>query len=50
MPGGEAGVNARDRIGKRPWHNATGVMIGMSIDDELKASSGVGLLYCFVAT
>ncbi len=25
LPGGEAGVNARDRIGKGPWHNAKGV-------------------------
>ncbi|MCL4800932.1 MAG: hypothetical protein KJ025_15175 [Burkholderiales bacterium] len=32
-PGGEAGVNARDRIGKGPWHNAKGVMVAKSVDD-----------------
>ena len=32
-PGGEAGENARDRIGKGPWHNAKGVMIAKSVDD-----------------
>src|SRR6476660_10623914 len=24
LPGGDAGVNARDRIGKGPWYNAKG--------------------------
>jgi hypothetical protein len=33
LPGGDAGVNARDRIGKGPWFNAKGVMIAKSIDD-----------------
>jgi hypothetical protein len=32
-PGGEAGVNARDRIGKGPWHNAKGVMVAKNLDD-----------------
>ena len=32
-PGGEAGVNARDRIGKGPWQNAKGVVIATSVDD-----------------
>jgi hypothetical protein len=32
-PGGEAGVNARDRIGKGPWQNAKGLTIASSIDD-----------------
>ena len=32
-PGGEAGVNARDRIGKGPWQNAKGVVVAKSIDD-----------------
>jgi len=32
-PGGEAGVNARDRIGKGPWHNAKGVMVAKSVDE-----------------
>src|SRR5215475_7083873 len=32
-PGGAAGVNARDRIGKGPWVNAKGVTVAKSIDD-----------------
>lgn len=32
-PAGEAGVNARDRIGKGPWYNARGVMIASSVDN-----------------
>jgi hypothetical protein len=32
-PGGDAGVNARDRIGKGPWHNAKGVRIAQSVED-----------------
>ncbi|HEY6002842.1 MAG TPA: hypothetical protein VIV57_08190 [Anaeromyxobacter sp.] len=32
-PGGEAGVNARDRIGKGPWKNAKGAVIATSLDD-----------------
>jgi hypothetical protein len=31
MPGGDAGVNARDRIGKGPWRNAKGVVVGSSV-------------------
>jgi hypothetical protein len=30
-PGGEAGVNARDRIGKGPWRNARGVVIARDL-------------------
>jgi hypothetical protein len=33
MPGGDAGVNARDRIGKGPWQNAKGVVVATSIDN-----------------
>ena len=33
MPGGEAGVNARDRIGPGPWHNAQGMVVAMNVDD-----------------
>ena len=40
-PGGEAGVNARDRIGKGPWHNAQGVMIARSVDDLHSESANV---------
>jgi hypothetical protein len=33
MPKGDAGENARERIGKGPWHNAKGVMIAKSVED-----------------
>jgi hypothetical protein len=32
-PGGSAGVNARDRIGKGPWVNAKGVVVAKSLED-----------------
>src|SRR5437588_3348255 len=32
MPGGDAGINARDRIGEGPWQNAKGVMVGKSLE------------------
>ncbi|HZW25117.1 MAG TPA: hypothetical protein VFF26_06520 [Gallionella sp.] len=32
-PGGDAGINARDRIGKGPWHNVKGVEIAEDIDE-----------------
>jgi hypothetical protein len=32
-PGGTEGVNARDRIGRGPWHNAKGEMIAKNLDD-----------------
>ncbi len=32
-PGGNPGVNARDRIGKGPWKNAKGVVVAKSVDD-----------------
>jgi hypothetical protein len=32
-PGGDAGVNARDRIGKGPWHNAKGVLVAKDVAD-----------------
>jgi hypothetical protein len=38
---GEAGVNARDRIGTGPWQNAKGVVIAKSIDELHSASSNV---------
>ena len=31
MPGGDAGVNARDRIGKGPWRNAKGVVVASNV-------------------
>jgi len=38
-PAGDAGVNARDRIGKGPWQNAKGVVIAGSVAD-LHADAG----------
>ena len=32
-PGGVAGVNARDRIGKGPWQNAKGVVVAKNVED-----------------
>jgi len=32
-PGGAAGVNARERIGKGPWVNAKGVTVAKDLDD-----------------
>lgn len=32
-PGGDEGVNARDRIGKGPWRNARGVVVAKSVAD-----------------
>ncbi|MFN2349509.1 MAG: hypothetical protein ABR558_08085 [Thioalkalivibrio sp.] len=32
-PAGQPGVNARDRIGKGPWHNAKGVMVAANVDE-----------------
>ena len=32
-PGGDAGVNARDRIGKGPWRNARGVVVARGVAD-----------------
>ena len=32
-PGGEAGINARDRIGKGPWSNAKGDVVAKSVEE-----------------
>jgi hypothetical protein len=32
-PGGDAGVNARDRIGKGPWQNVKGVVVAKDVAD-----------------
>ena len=37
------GVNARDRIGAGPWHNAKGVMIAKDIDDLHGPGSNINL-------
>jgi hypothetical protein len=41
MPGGEAGVNARDRIGKGPWKNAKGVVVAKDVNDLHSASANI---------
>ena len=38
-PGGDAGVNARDRIGKGPWRNAKGVVVANNVA-ELHSGKG----------
>jgi hypothetical protein len=40
-PGGEAGVNARDRIGKGPWRNAKGVVVASNVAQLHSAKSNV---------
>ena len=40
-PGGTAGVNARERIGKGPWQNAKGTVVGKSIEDLHSASVNI---------
>ena len=40
-PGGEAGVNARDRIGKGPWKNARGVVVARSVEELHSAGNNV---------
>ena len=40
-PGGTAGVNARDRIGKGPWQNAKGEVVAKSVDDLHSGSSNI---------
>jgi hypothetical protein len=40
-PGGDAGVNARDRIGKGPWRNAKGVVVAKGLADLHSEKSNV---------
>jgi hypothetical protein len=40
-PGGEAGVNARDRIGKGPWQNAKGDAVAKSVEDLHSGSANI---------
>jgi hypothetical protein len=40
-PQGEAGVNARDRIGRGPWQNAKGAVVAASIDELHSDKSNV---------
>ena len=40
-PQGEAGVNARDRIGKGPWQNIAGVVVASSVEELHSGTSNV---------
>ena len=40
-PGGTAGVNARERIGKGPWQNAKGVVVAKSVEDLHSDSANI---------
>ena len=40
-PGGTAGVNARERIGKGPWQNAKGAVVAKSIEELHSASANI---------
>jgi hypothetical protein len=41
QPGGDAGVNARERIGKGPWRNAKGVVVAKNVAELHSAKSNV---------
>src|SRR5438552_16586808 len=41
LPGGDAGVNARDRIGRGPWRNAKGVVVANSEGDLHPAGKNI---------
>ena len=41
LPGGDAGANARERIGKGPWYNAKGVMVARNVGDLHSAKANV---------
>jgi hypothetical protein len=43
-PGGEAGVNARDRIGRGPWLNARGELVARSVEDLHSPNSRISKL------
>ena len=40
-PGGNAGVNARERIGNGPWKNAKGVVVATNVDNLHSASVNI---------
>ncbi len=40
-PGGEAGINARDRIGNGPWKNVKGETIAKSVDELHSAGNNL---------
>jgi hypothetical protein len=41
MPGGDAGVNARDRIGKGPWRNAKGEVVANGVTHLHSAKNNI---------
>ena len=41
LPGGDAGVNARDRIGRGPWQNAKGIVVARNVDELHSASNNI---------
>src|SRR2546427_11342236 len=41
LPGGDAGVNARDRIGEGPWRNAKGVVVAKNVVDLHSANNNI---------
>lgn len=41
LPGGDAGVNARDRIGKGPWRNAKGVVVANNVAELHSAKTKI---------
>jgi Collagenase NC10 and Endostatin len=40
-PGGDAGVNARDRIGNGPWQNAKGTVVAKNVQDLHSDSANI---------
>ena len=40
-PGGDAGINARDRIGKGPWMNVKGEVVAKSVEDLHSATNNL---------
>jgi hypothetical protein len=40
-PNGDAGINARERIGKGPWRNAKGVVIARNVEHLHSTSSNI---------
>ena len=40
-PGGNAGVNARDRIGNGPWKNVKGVVVATNLDNLHSAAANI---------
>src|SRR3979490_560804 len=41
LPGGDAGVDARSRIGKGPWRNAKGVVVAKNLSELHSAKNNL---------